>query len=87
MRPEAFAAYEINKAIDGLGTDEKALIDVICSKSNGEMAEIRDAYKRMYGKDMESSVKGDLSGYFKRLLVSLMNVKLLICLNEIFILK
>jgi hypothetical protein len=75
MRPEEFASYEIHKAIDGLGTDEKALIDVICSKSNAEMAEIKEAYKRMYGKDMESSVKSDVSGYFKRLLVSLMNVK------------
>lgn len=74
MRPEEFAAYEIHKAIAGVGTDEKALIDVICSKSNAEMAEVKNAYKRMFGKNMEHSVKDDVSGYFKRLLISLMNV-------------
>lgn len=69
--PAELEAHDLKKAIDGLGTDEEALIDVMCTKTNSEMLELKDAYRRMYNRDLEKDVRGDTSGYFKRLIVSL----------------
>jgi hypothetical protein len=72
MQPIQFEAEELRESIQGLGTDEATLIDIVCSKSNNEMIELRNAYRFMYNRNMEEDVKDDVSGYFKRLLVSLM---------------
>ena len=69
--PAELEAHDLKKAIDGMGTDEEALIDVMCTKSNSEMIELKNAYRQMYHKDLEREVGGDVSGYFKRLMVSL----------------
>ncbi|KAK7092446.1 annexin A6-like [Littorina saxatilis] len=69
LSPAEFDAKQINKAIKGLGTDEKALIEIICTRSNAELQAIKEAYKTMYGKDVETDVAGDTSGNFKTLLV------------------
>ncbi|XP_064385002.1 annexin A4-like [Halichondria panicea] len=67
-----FAAYSVKKAVKGLGTDEETLIEVICTATNEELTAIKEAYKRLYKKSMEDAVRTDLSGDFKRMMVSLM---------------
>lgn len=69
--PAQLEAHDLKKAIDGAGTDEEALIDVMCTKTNTEMMELKQAYQQMYHKDLERDVGSDVSGYFKRLIVSL----------------
>lgn len=73
MSPAEFCAHEIRDSLAGIGTDEIVLIDILCSLSNSEMVELRNAYRTMYKKDIEKEVRSDVSGYFQRLLVSLMN--------------
>jgi hypothetical protein len=43
----------------------------MCTKTNAEMMELKQVYKQMYHKDLEREVGSDVSGYFKRLMVSL----------------
>ena len=69
--PIELEAHDLKNAIDGAGTDEEVLIDVMCTKTNSEMLELKDTYRRMYNRDLERDVSGDVSGYFKRLIVSL----------------
>ena len=69
--PAELEAHDLKKAIDGAGTDEEAVIDVMCTKTNSEMQELKQAYKTMYHKDLERDVSSDVSGYFKRFIVSL----------------
>lgn len=66
-----FGAFSVKKAVKGLGTDEEALIEVICTATNAELTAIKDAYKKLYKKSMEDAVSTDLSGDFKRMMVSL----------------
>ena len=41
-----FEALELRESLSGVGTDEAALIEIICSKTNAQMLELRSAYKR-----------------------------------------
>jgi annexin A7/11 len=64
-------AHDLHDALDGMGTNEASLIDIVCTKSNAEMIALKNAYRQMYGRELEHEVGSDASGYFKRFLVSL----------------
>nr|KAG5700519.1 hypothetical protein BaRGS_025231 [Batillaria attramentaria] len=64
-----FDAKQLHKAISGLGTDEKVLVEIICTRTNDQLKAIKEAYKANYGKELEADVAGDTSGHFKRLLI------------------
>uniref|UniRef100_A0A914R973 Annexin n=1 Tax=Parascaris equorum TaxID=6256 RepID=A0A914R973_PAREQ len=56
----------------GLGTKNKVLIEILCSRTNSEIWAIRNLYEEKYGESLEDAVKGDTSGHFEHLLVSLL---------------
>lgn len=57
--------------MQGLGTKESVLIEIMCSRTNAQIAELRNAYEQMYRSTLEKDLIGETSGHFKRLLVSL----------------
>ncbi|XP_022236276.1 annexin B9-like isoform X2 [Limulus polyphemus] len=66
-----FLASEIHHAISGVGTDEDSLIEILCTRNNHDIREIKESYKKLYRQSLENDIKGDTSGDFKRLLVSM----------------
>ncbi|CAJ1056686.1 annexin A2-A-like [Xyrichtys novacula] len=70
-----FDASEIRKSIKGLGTDEETLIEILCSRSNSELEEIKKVYKELFKKELEKDVAGDTSGHFAKLLLALVQTK------------
>lgn len=72
MTPTEYDATAVHNAIQGLGTDESTLIEVLCTRSNEEVVALKREYKSAYGKDIEKDVASDTSGHFKRFLVSLL---------------
>ena len=73
MYPSAqLEAIDLRDAIDGFGTKEATVIDILCTKStNQEMIALKNAYRTIYKRDLEGEIRGDVSGYFQRFLVSL----------------
>ena len=41
-----FLAREMKKAMDGAGTKEETLVEVLCSRSNKEICDMKAAYQR-----------------------------------------
>ena len=68
---EFIKLFRVYKAVKGLGTDNKLLIRILVTRDEIDMPQIKNAYKRLYGKDMVQAVKDDTSGDYKKLLVEL----------------
>jgi len=69
--PVDYDASEIRSALKGAGTRESALIEILCTRTNEEIQNIKEAYKRMYERELLEDLEGDVSGYFGRLMYSL----------------
>ncbi|KAM7391087.1 hypothetical protein PAMP_021803 [Pampus punctatissimus] len=64
-------AEHLKKAIEGLGTDEKTLIEILAHRSNAQRQIICDTYKELTGRTLLEDLKDDTSGDFEDLLVAL----------------
>ncbi|KAF7258461.1 hypothetical protein EG68_04353 [Paragonimus skrjabini miyazakii] len=70
--PEEFDAVQLYEAMKGAGTDEDTLIEILCSRTNGQIAKIKEAFTKLYQKDLENEIVSETSRHFKRVLVSLL---------------
>jgi len=70
-----FDVYCLHDAIAGLGTDEDCLIEILVGRTNADIQAICKAYKEKYRNSLENDIRGDTSGYFRRLLVALIQGK------------
>ncbi|KAI1323329.1 hypothetical protein F5Y16DRAFT_383961 [Xylariaceae sp. FL0255] len=53
--------YMLHEAVDGPGTKEKVLNDVLLGRSNADMHAIKRTYQQTFHRSLESDIKGDLS--------------------------
>jgi len=67
----------LRKSMRGLGTDENALIEILVNRSNDQRVEIRKRYKTMFGKDLMTDLKSELSGNLEECLLAMMEPKVL----------
>nr|XP_009940951.1 PREDICTED: annexin A6 [Opisthocomus hoazin] len=71
LTPAQYDAKQLRKAVEGAGTDESVLIEIMATRNNKEIAAINEAYQEAYHKRLEDDLSSDTSGHFKRILVSL----------------
>ncbi|KFV61318.1 Annexin A6, partial [Dryobates pubescens] len=71
LTPAQYDAKQLRKAVEGAGTDEKVLIEILATRNNQEIKAINEAYQEAYHKSLEDDLTSDTSGHFKRILVSL----------------
>ncbi|XP_035018298.2 annexin A6 isoform X1 [Hippoglossus stenolepis] len=71
LTPAEFDAKMMRKAMEGAGTDEHALIEILVTRSNEEIQAMNAAYRDAYKKSLEDAIQSDTSGLFCRILVSL----------------
>lgn len=72
MLPVHYEAHRLQQAMAGLGTDEEALLEILCTRSVKRLREINTAYKQLYKKDLSKELKGETSGDFANLVLALL---------------
>ena len=74
--PIDFDCLSLRSAMKGLGTDEDTLIEIIGTRPNLILKKIIERYPKLIeGRDLISDVKGDTSGSFRKLLVSILQTQ------------
>lgn len=66
-----FDGMELRAAMKGLGTNEEACIEILCSRSNAEIEAMKNYFKIDLNRNLEKDIISETSGHFKRLLVSM----------------
>jgi annexin A7/11 len=69
--PIEFDAEQLRLAMAGAGTNESTIIEILCTRTNRQIQEIKSAYKLKFSRDLEKDLMNETSGHFKRLVVSL----------------
>jgi len=69
--PSEYFASRVYEAVKGAGTKDKLLMRILITRDEVDMPQIKECYKKLYGKDMVQAVKSDTSGDYKKLLVEL----------------
>ena len=72
LSPTEYDVTELRKAMEGLGTNEDTLSEIIGSRKNEKLEEIKDLYKLKYNEEIESRIKSETSGDYRHLLCSLL---------------
>lgn len=68
LPPVNYLCKQLFKAMDGIGTNERALIEILCSQNNEQMHHIARVYEEMYNRPLAEHVCTETSGDFRRLL-------------------
>jgi annexin A7/11 len=73
ITPKAdYDARLLHNAVAGVGTDDDQLIEVLCTRNNQELRDMKAAYTRLYHKEADKDVSGDTSFNYKELLMSVL---------------
>jgi len=72
LSPAEIDALYLRKAMKGIGTRESLLIQIICTKTNEEIDELKKAYNEMFERELVEDVVGETTGAFEELLVALL---------------
>ncbi|XP_043074266.1 annexin A2 [Puntigrus tetrazona] len=72
MIPEQFEAHRLRKAMEGAGTDEETLLEILCTRTPQQLSDIRAAYNQEYKRDLEKDLISETSGDFAKLIVALL---------------
>ncbi|XP_002734745.1 annexin A13-like [Saccoglossus kowalevskii] len=73
LEPAAeYDAWLLHETMDGPGTEEDILLEILCFRTKEELTAIRQAYHQKYGKTLDDDIKGDTSGNFEKMLLILL---------------
>jgi hypothetical protein len=64
----AAEAAALRKAMQGMGTDEQKLIDIICTKSVAELRTVEAEYRKQFNRDLMTDIKDETSGGLEKVL-------------------
>eukprot|EP01083_Nonionella_stella_P061742 160817_1 len=73
--PAMFFAHTLREAMKGLGTNDRALIRVITTRSEIDLGAIKEEFAIKSGRQLRKWVQDDCSGDYEDLLIALMNGK------------
>ncbi|XP_018592549.1 annexin A2 [Scleropages formosus] len=72
MTPSQFDAHRLRQAMEGLGTDEETLLEVLCTRSREQLKEIIVVYNQEFGRYLENDLISETSKDFTKLLLAIL---------------
>ncbi|XP_045140249.1 annexin A3 isoform X3 [Echinops telfairi] len=69
--PAVFDAKQLKKCIQGPGTNEDVLIEILTTRTSRQMKEISQAYYTVYRKSLGDDISSETSGDFQKALLTL----------------
>ncbi|XP_046892397.1 annexin A2-like [Hypomesus transpacificus] len=72
MTPAQFDAHRLRQTMEGLGTDEEGLLEVLCSKSPQQLRDITIAYKQEFDRYLENDLISETSKEFTKLVLAIL---------------
>lgn len=66
--PEEYLCKQLHKAMEGMGTEESTLIEILCTRSNEDVQKLVSCYESMYDRPLAEHLCSETSGHFRRLL-------------------
>jgi len=72
MTPAGVDANYLRNAMQGAGTKESRLIEVLCSRTNEQTRRIKFAFKELFAQDLEEAIMSETSGFLRAVLVALL---------------
>ena len=70
--PIEFDCDQLYNAMKGIGTNEDTLIEILSSRNNEQIKQIKDIYFQKYNKNLEKDIYKDTSGPFRKVLLKLL---------------
>ncbi|XP_059405794.1 annexin A1-like [Carassius carassius] len=71
MTPPEYDAFEMKRAMKGLGTKESVLSEILGTRSNKEITAMKTSFKEVYGELLDEQIKGEVSGDIETTLLAL----------------
>jgi len=75
ISPADYFAEVLYKSMKGAGTDDNTLVRAVVTRCEVDMVQIKEAFKKKYGKTLGSFIEGDCSGDYKKLILALVGEK------------
>ena len=69
--PIEYDCYSLYQAMKGAGTNEDTLIEILASRPNYYINQIKQKYKLLYSKTLEEHLSSELSGDLKKVMLTL----------------
>uniref|UniRef100_A0A3B1JTQ3 Annexin n=1 Tax=Astyanax mexicanus TaxID=7994 RepID=A0A3B1JTQ3_ASTMX len=83
MTPAQFDSHRLRHSMEGLGTDEEALLEVLCTRSPEQLRDITIEYKQAYGRYLEKDLISETSKDFTKLVLAILKKEELNTTGEI----
>jgi annexin A7/11 len=68
---DEFWAQRLHSCMAGLGTDDKALINILVARSEIDLGNIKREFQKIYEKSLEAWIEGESSGDYKKMLLEI----------------
>ncbi|KAM9439722.1 annexin A2 isoform 2-T2 [Clarias gariepinus] len=72
MTPAHFDSHRLRQSMEGVGTDEEALLEVLCTRSAAQLRDITIAYREMYNCYLEDDLISETSKEFTKLVLAIL---------------
>ncbi|KAA0191134.1 hypothetical protein HAZT_HAZT002191, partial [Hyalella azteca] len=64
-------ADHVHEAFKGVGTNEDTLVEILCTRNNKEIKELKSVYEHKFDKSLQKSLEKETSGHFRSLLIAM----------------